>query len=150
MIGLAAAISIATQAACPSTDLRAEILATHEMARQAHLRGDAALIASATSDQLLLADNGAVRVQSKSEVSRYFTDYFKRLNYLEWRDVKPPFVAVSPDGQMAWMAVQLAARYTRADKPADGEKSFKSSWIATYKREECAWRMTGIASNIVD
>ena len=59
-------------------------------------------------------------------------------------------VTISPDGQMAWMAVEVAAKYTRADKPAEGERSFKSSWIATYARDNCAWRMTGIASEVVE
>jgi hypothetical protein len=51
---------------------------------------------------------------------------------------------------MAWMAVEIEAHFTRADQPADGERSFKSSWIATYQRDKCAWRMTGIASDVVE
>lgn len=47
---------------------------------------------------------------------------------------EPPGLVISPDGIMAWMAVEVEARYTRADKPAEVEKSFKSSWIATYQR----------------
>jgi len=58
-------------------------------------------------------------------------------------------VTISPDGQMAWMAVAVEARYTQIDKPAAGEKTFRGSWIATYQRDRCAWRMTGIASNVV-
>ena len=118
--------------------------------RRGHLRGDVALITAATADQLLLAENGALRTQSKAEVAQFFSGYFKRVRYREWRDVSPPVVTVSPDGQMAWMAVAVEARYTRADKPAEAEKSFKSSWIATYARDNCAWRMTGIASDVVD
>ena len=151
MIAIAAAISIAAAPApCPAADLRAEALAAHETTRQAHLRGDAALLASRVADTLVLADNGAVRVQSNAEVAQFFTGYFKRTRYAQWRDTKPPVVAISPDGQMAWMAVELVARYTRADKPNDGEKTFKSSWIATYKRDKCAWQLTGIASNVVN
>ena len=150
MLAVAIAVSLAAAATCPATDARAELLALHEAARQAHLRGDAALITAATADQLLLAENGALRTQSKAEVAQFFSGYFKRVRYREWRDVSPPVVTVSPDGQMAWMAVAVEARYTRADKPADGEKSFKSSWIATYARDNCAWRMTGIASDVVE
>lgn len=62
---------------------------------------------------------------------------------------RPPVVAISPDGQMAWMAVEVEAQYTQTAKPAEGEKTFKSSWIATYQRDKCAWRMTGMASNVV-
>lgn len=150
MTAVAVALSILGSAACPASDARAELLSLHEAARQAHLQGDPAPIAAATGDQLLLADNGGIRVQSNAEVAEFFTSYFNRIRYREWRDVSPPIVEVSPDGQMAWMAVAVEAHYTRADKPADGEKSFKSSWIATYKRENCAWRMTGIASDVVE
>jgi hypothetical protein len=150
VIAVIVALSLTGSATCPATDLRAALLSLHESARQAHLRGDAAPIAAATGDQLLLVENGGVRVQSNADVAKFFTSYFKRVRYREWRDVTPPMVEVSPDGQMAWMAVAVEARYTRADKPAEGEKSFKSSWIATYKRQNCEWRMTGIASDVVD
>lgn len=150
MIAIAVAVSLAAPATCPSTDSRAELLALHEATRQAHLRGDAALIAAATADQLLLAENGGLRTQSSAQVGEFFSGYFKRVRYSEWRDSSPPVVTISPDGQMAWMAVAVEAKYTRADKPAEGEKSFKSSWIATYERDKCAWRMTGIASDVVD
>jgi hypothetical protein len=150
MIGVAVALSLTAPATCPATDGRAELLALHEAARQGHLRGDPAPIAAGTGDQLLLAENGGIRLQSKAEVAQFFTGYLKRVRYHEWRDVSPPVVEISPDGQMAWMAVALEAKYTRADRPAEGEKTFKSSWIATYKRDKCVWRMTGIASDVVD
>jgi hypothetical protein len=148
MIGVAVALSLA--ATCPATDARAELLALHEDVRQGHLRGDPAAIAAGTGDQLLLAENGGIRLQSKAEVAQFFDGYLKRVRYLEWRDLKPPVVEISPDGQMAWMAVAVEAKYTRADRPAEGEKRFKSSWVATYKRENCEWRMTAIASDIVE
>ena len=150
MFAVALAASLAGAAACPAADATAELLALHETAREAHLRGDAALIAGGLGDQLLLAENGVIQVQSKAEATSFFTGYFQRVRYREWRDVAAPVVRVSPDRQMAWMAVAIAARYTRADKPADGEKSFQSSWIATYARDRCSWRMTGIASDVVE
>lgn len=150
MIAVAVALSLAAPSACPASNATAELLAIHETTRQAHLRGDAAPIAATIGDQLLLAENGALRRQSNAEVAQFFTGYFKRVRYRQWRDVSPPVVTISPDGEMAWMAVAVEAKYTRADKPAEGEKSFKSSWIATYQRDNCAWRMTAIASDVVD
>lgn len=150
MIGVALAALLLAPGPCPATGSKAELLALHETTRQAHLRGDAAMMAATIGDQLLLAENGAIRVQSHAEVGQFFTGYFKRVRYRQWRDVSPPIVSISPDGEMAWMAVGVEARYTRADKPAEGEKSFRSSWIATYARHDCAWRMTGIASDVVE
>lgn len=149
MIAVAVAASMVAVSACPETDAKAELLSMHERTRQAHLQGDAAAMAGNIGEQLLMADNGTLRVQSKAEVEQFFTGYLKRVRYSEWRDASPPVVTVSPDGQMAWMAVAVEAKYRLADKPTEDEKSFKSSWIATYKREGCAWRMTGIASDVV-
>lgn len=150
MLALALAASLVAPSTCPATDARAELLSLHERTREAHLRGDAAPIAKTIGDQLLLAENGVLRKQSNAEVASFFSGYLQRVRYRQWRDVSPPLVTISPDGQMAWMAVEVEARYTRADKPAEGEKTFKSSWIATYHRQDCQWRMTGIASDVVE
>lgn len=150
MIAVAIAVSLVAPPTCPAVNARAALLSLHETTRQAHLRGDAALIAATIGDRLLLAENGAIRVQANAEVAQFFTGYFKRVRYRVWRDVSPPIVSISPDEEMAWMAVGVEAKYTPADKPAAGEKTFKSSWIATYQRDKCAWRMTGIASDVVD
>jgi hypothetical protein len=50
---------------------------------------------------------------------------------------------------MGWMAVKVRARYIERAKPEAGEKAFKSSWIATYQRVGCEWKMTGNASAVV-
>lgn len=151
MIAIAIAVSLAASATCPATGAREELLSLHETTRRAHLSGDAAPIAATIGDRLLLAENGAIRLQTNAEVTKFFTGYFKRVRYRVWRDVSPPTVEVSPDGRMAWMAVAVEAHYSRPDKPAEAEKSFKSSWIATYQRDNtCVWRMTGIASDVVD
>lgn len=126
MIGLTIAASIAAQPMCPAVDLRAELLSLHETTRRAHLLGDAALIAATSADRLLLADNGAVRIQSKAQLAQFFTGYFKRVRYRQWRDASSPVVAISPDGQMAWMAVEVEAQYTQTDKPVEAEKTFRS------------------------
>ena len=150
MIAVAVAASLVAPQICPAMSPQPEVLALHETAREAHLRGDGALIAGTIGDRLLLAENGTIRIQSNTEVAQFFTGYFKRVRYRQWQDVNPPVVRISPDQQMAWMAVEIEANYTRADKPAEGEKTFKSSWIATYERDKCAWRMTGIASDVVE
>jgi hypothetical protein len=144
------AASLASASICPVTDAKAELLSLHEQARQAHLQGKAELLADSLADVLLLAEKGVIETRSKAEVTRFYQGYLQRVRYSEWRDAGPPVVTVSPDGTMAWMAIAVEANYTRADKPAEGVKSFKSSWIATYTRDKCRWRMTGIASSVAE
>lgn len=148
MIGVAIAAALA-QPNWPVGDLRADLVALHETTRRAHLLGDATLIAAGAADQILMADGGAARVQSNAELTQFFATYFKRVRYREWRDVSRPVIEISPDGQMAWMAVELVAQHTQTDAPESAPTTFKSGWIATYQRTACTWRMTGMASNVV-
>jgi len=129
---------------------KAEILAVHEVARRAHIEGNAELMAPGTADQAIIVSNGEFSVNSRDKIVSFFKGYFGRVKYLEWSDAEPPIIYVSPDGQMGWMAVKVRARYLDRTKLDAGEKKFKSSWIATYQRVGCAWKMTGNASAVFD
>lgn len=128
----------------------AELRAAHETARRAHLEGNAELMAPGMAAQLLSASNGDLSLSPKDEMIGFFKAYFARVKYLEWSDAAPLVIEVSPDGQMGWMAVKVRARYLERAKPEAGEKAFKSSWIATYRRVGCEWKMTGISSAVID
>jgi hypothetical protein len=128
----------------------AQLRAAHEASRRAHLEGKAELMAPAMADPLLSASNGGLSVIPRDEMIGFFKNYFARVEYLEWSDAAPPVIEVSPDGRMGWMAVKVRARTVERAKPEAGEKAFKSSWIATYRRAGCEWEMTGISSSVVD
>ncbi|MDP8912810.1 MAG: hypothetical protein M3N39_04445 [Pseudomonadota bacterium] len=128
----------------------AELRAAHEVARRAHLEGNADLMAPGMADQIVLVSNGNLSVNPKEKMISFFKGYFARVKYLEWSDAAPPMINVSPDGQMAWMAAKVRARYLERAKPEASEKAFKSSWIATYQRVGCEWKMTGNSSAVVD
>ena len=127
----------------------AEIRAAHEAARRAHLDGNAELMEPGMADQLVLVSNGELSVNPREKMIDFFKGYFARVKYLEWSDAAPPIVNVSPDGRTGWMAVKVRARYVEREKPEAAEKAFRSSWIATYQRVGCEWKMTGNASAVV-
>ncbi len=127
----------------------AELRAAHEADRRAHLEGNAALMAPRMADQVAVLSNGDLSTNPKEKMIAFFESYFARVKYLEWSDAAPPLINVSPDGQMAWMAVKVRARYLERAKPDSGEKAFKSSWISTYRRVGCAWKMTANSSAVV-
>jgi hypothetical protein len=128
----------------------AELRAAHEAARRAHLEGNADLMAPGMADQIVLVSNGNLSVNPKEKMISFFKGYFARVKYLEWSDAAPPMINISPDSQMGWMAVKVRARYLERAKPEASEKAFKSSWIATYQRVGCEWKMTGNSSAVVD
>jgi hypothetical protein len=128
----------------------AQLRAVHETARRAHLEGNADLLAPGTAEQMVLVSNGEVLANTRDGTIGFFKGYFARVKYLEWSDSAPPVIRVSPDGKMGWMAVKVRARYLDRTKPDAGEKAFRSSWIATYERVDCDWKMTGNASAVVN
>jgi hypothetical protein len=156
-IGIGSTLILALLAAPPSgprcstgEDAAAEIRATHEAARRAHLDGNAELMAPAMADRMVVASNGELSVNPREAMIAFFKSYFARVKYLEWSDAAPPIVNVSADGRTGWMAVKVRARTLDRTKPEAGEKAFRSSWIATYQRVGCEWKMTGNASAVVD
>jgi hypothetical protein len=126
-----------------------ELRAAHEVQRRAHLEGNVALMAPGMADQMVLVSNGNLSVNPKEKMISFFKGYFGRVKYLEWSDAAPLVIKVSPDGQMGWTGVKVRARYVERAKPEAGEKAFTSSWIATYQRVGCEWKMTGNASAVV-
>jgi hypothetical protein len=158
-IGLAAMLVLGSAASAPASaadrcstgaEPAAELLSVHETARRAHLEGKAELMAPGTADEVVVVSNGELRMTPKDKLIDFFRGYFARVKYLEWSDSEPPMIHVSPDGAMGWMGVKIRARYVETAKPEAGEKAFRSSWIATYRRVGCEWRMTGNASAVVD
>jgi hypothetical protein len=157
-IGIGAMLALASLASaqpaaprCSTGDeAAAGLRAAHETARRAHLEGDAALMAPGMADEMVVVSNGDLSVTSREKMIAFFEAYFARVKYLEWSDSAPPVIHVSPDGRMGWMSVKVRARYLERARPEAGEKAFRSSWIATYQRVGCEWRMTGNASAVVD
>jgi hypothetical protein len=153
-IGLILAwLSSAQPSALPCStgeEAAAGLRAAHETQRRAHLEGNAELMAPGMADRLVLVSNGELRVNPRERMIDFFKGYFARVKYLEWSDAAPPSIRISPDGRMGWMAVKVRARTVDRAKPEAGEKAFKSSWIATYERVGCDWKMTANASAVVD
>jgi hypothetical protein len=152
MLLLASLASAQPPAARCSTgdEAAAELRAAHETDRRAHLEGDAELMAPGMGDEVVLVSNGDLRVVPRDRMIGFFKTYFARVKYLEWSDSAPPLIRLSPDGRMGWMSVKVRARYVERAKPEAGEKAFRSSWIATYERVGCGWKMTGNASAVID
>jgi Domain of unknown function (DUF4440) len=124
----------------------AALLALHGRERQAHLQGDAELLASGVGAHLVDSSRGSLQRLSREEFRARFADYFGRVRYSRWDDIEPPAVSVSADGTQAWMAVHIEAELMADAEP----RRFESSWIAAYERSDDGWLMVGIASSVVD
>ena len=127
------------------------LLAFHARDRDAHLKGDANLLAAGMAAQVTNARKGKVEIASRDEMRHRFTQYFAQVTYTTWDDTVPPKVHVSADGTMAWMVIEMRARLSDRSGPNAGvERGFVSSWIAIYERQKGEWRMVGISSDVVE
>jgi ketosteroid isomerase-like protein len=125
------------------------LLAIHARDRQAHLKGDANLLAAGMADHVINVEYGKVEISTREQMRQQFTQYFDRVKYSSWEDTAPPKVYVSPDGLMAWMVIEIKARLSDRSGPDAGvERGFISSWIATFEKQHGEWRMVGISSGI--
>jgi len=89
------------------------------------------------ADQVTDVEDGKVNVRSREEMRRRFTDYFSQVKYSFWDDVVAPRVRVSPDGQMAWVVIQVKAGLSDVAGPKAGQaREFQSSWISIYEKRE--------------
>src|SRR5579863_8219534 len=132
---LAAGMAYASQSPqTDSADVIANILQIHELDRQAHLKGDAADIASRLGDQIVVVSEGNITTESKEKMYERFVSTFRRTRHTAWEDMEVPVVRVSRDGEMAWGAFNVRSRYV--ERAGDGkEKQVEAvmSWLCTYE-----------------
>lgn len=101
------------EACAPRPDLeadRAELLRMHALAQTAHLDKRPDLMVASFADSFLNISRGAVTVRTPAESRARFQAYFDRSTFLEWADLAPPVIRISPDGQMAYVIVQKRVR----------------------------------------
>ena len=141
-------LSTLTFAADIKSDERA-LLALHEKARQAHLRGDAVMLTEDMADEVLDSGRGAFDRVTREQFLQRFTNYFKTAKYSSFDNMVPPVAHVAPDGNSGWVAVQIKAHITNTapDKPPE-ETDFQYAWLATFEKQQGKWRMTAISYNV--
>jgi uncharacterized protein (TIGR02246 family) len=140
---IAVVFAVPTFASDSSTDA---VLALHRQVREAHLTGDANLLASTFADHVVEVRRARILRPSREDVRKRFQEYFAATKYSVWDDIVAPEVRISPDGRMAWMAVHIRAVARQNQEVLD----FESAWVATYEKSEGRWRMTSVSSSIED
>jgi hypothetical protein len=119
---------------------KAELLALHQAARRAHLNRDVDFIVAGMGTEFITVHEGRVKVMSRDDVRKQFTEYFRGAEFSAWDDLEPPIIQVSPDGEMGWMIVRVRIAYTKTD--AGGAKSKEDTvmaWISVYEKRDGKW-----------
>ena len=126
---------------------RAALLRLHELAQTAHLEKRADLLVASFADSLLNISRGLVTSRTIAENRARFQAYFDRSTFLEWADLAPPLIRISPDGQMAYVIVQKQVRLTAPDSAGVPRPEHTIyAWVELYEKRGGRWRLMAVAS----
>jgi hypothetical protein len=130
----------------PGAD-RAALLRLLALAQTAHLDKRADLLVASFADSFLNVSRGAVASGTPAEYRASVQAYFDRSTFLEWADLAPPRIRISPDGQMAYVVVQKRVRLSAADSagvPRTDHTIF--AWLEVYEKQAGRWTLMAVAS----
>lgn len=144
---LVAAASLVPTAAATQDGALEGLLRLHHEQRVAHVLDDADLLSGALAAGFVEVGRGRVTVPSRGTARHRFADYLGGVRFLEWDDVRPPRIRLSPDG--AWSEVIVEKRVRSI--PTDTTKSRATSsavfaWVGRWVRTDSTWRLATIAS----
>ena len=126
---------------------KAELLTIHQAARRAHLNRDVDFIVAGMGTEFTAVREGKIRLLSRDDVRKQFTEYFRGAEFLAWDDLEPPIIQVSPDGQMGWMIVRVRIAYTKTDDAgAKSKEDTIMAWISAYEKRDGKWLLVANAT----
>lgn len=125
------------------------LLELHSKAREAHLKGDANMLAEGLPDEFVDVGRGKFQRVKREEFRERFAKVFATRKYSRWDNVVPPIVHIAPDGKTGWMAVQLVATLTAHEDGKPPETiNFEMAWLANYEKQNGKWKMVAISYNV--
>jgi hypothetical protein len=128
---------------------RAELLALHEEAMQAHRESNVDLLLRSDGPDFVSANRGQITQPSLDERRARFQQYLGTTRFTEYIDLVPPVVRVSEDGSLGWVIVQVHAAGVQTTQNRGVQPLvFESAWIELYERHEGKWYRVGNVSNL--
>jgi hypothetical protein len=125
-----------------------ELRALHEKVLRAHRQSDVELILEDESAGYVLADRGEITHPTLDERRARLGSYLRSTSFREYRDATDPVIAVSSDGSMGWVIVQVQASGIQTAENGDKEPlEFVSAWIELYEKRNGRWLRIGNVSN---
>jgi hypothetical protein len=129
-----------------SASAKEELLAVHQAGLRVHLNRDVDFIVAGIGPEFTTVHEGNIRVMSREDVRKQFTEYFRGAEFSAWDDLEPPVIRISPDGKMGWMIVRVRIAYTKTD--AAGERSKEDTvmaWMSAYEKHDGKWLLVANA-----
>lgn len=124
------------------------LINSNDIQRQAHLRGNAALLVSQIADSLTTVQNGSVRKESNASIKARFEHYFPTVEYLKWEDKTPPRVHISRDGTLATVILDKLTETKHLDENGNWGQLIQThfAWTACYRKVGEEWKIYSVTS----
>ena len=132
----------------PPLDARAQLLALHEEAMQAHRESNVDLLLRAEAPDTISANRGQITQPTLDVRRARFQQYLGATRFSEYIDLVPPVVRVSNDGSLGWVIAQVRAAGVQTTQDGGSQPlTFESAWIELYERRDGTWYRIGNVSN---
>ncbi len=124
-----------------------EILGLHQLQKEFHFQKKATEFANLLSENHISVNRGVVSSPSVEENTVRFQDYFNKVEFVKWDDIKPPVIRFSDDGSIAYTIVEkeVINKY-KNDEGKEIQESTVFSWVAIYKKYGTDWKIDCVAS----
>jgi hypothetical protein len=137
----------ANREADESASAKEELLAVHQAGRRAHFNRDVDSIIAGMGPEFTTVHDGKIRVMSREDVRKQFTEYFHGAEFSAWDDLEPPVIRISPDGKMGWMIARVRIAYTKKDAAgARSKEDTVMAWMSAYEKRDGKWLLVGNAT----
>ena len=108
---------------------------------------DVDFIVAGMGPEFTTVHEGAIRVMSREDVRKQFTEYFHGAEFSAWDDLEPPVIRISPDGKMGWMIVRVRIAYTKTDAAgAPSKEDTVMAWMSAYEKRDGKWLLVANAT----
>jgi hypothetical protein len=120
----------------------------HRKLLAAHCLGDATLMSSLSTADIVIANRGEIVRTTDAEMRDRFTAAFKRFDYTGYRDIATPIIEISQAGDAGWIWVNVRA----AGKDLVSGEAFDDqwAWLMLLKNVDGRWLHAGNASNLAE
>lgn len=132
-----------TVAAPPLDDVN--IYRLHRSLLAAHCLGDADMMADLSAEEVTVANRGVLSRDNNANMRDRFRQLFSRIEYDSYRDLAPPIIKISKEGDLGWIAVQVAAegRDIETNRPFEDQWA----WVMLVEKIDGEWKHVGNSSN---
>lgn len=125
----------------------AELQRLHANVLLAHLRSDTDMLLEGFAGDYVIANRGEISRPTLEERKQQFEQYLGATTFTEYRDVVPPIVGVSDNGNLGWVIAQVEASGTQRVAGETRPIEFTSAWIELYEKRDGTWFQVGNVSN---